>query len=574
MLQLLLKQNKMKSKIKYIIVLFMLVARIGYSQTIAPAGVLCTALSTTSIKVDWSCASTSNVVGFTVAYGTVTGFNSSTTYRWVSGAAMRTYTITNLLANTKYFISVKAEGSSDTYDSPFATFNNCTTLTGGGTTGTTPAPTNLSGVALSASSIKVTWLTPAITTNIVGYTLARNTTAAFSGATYTWSSGVSTVTCTISGLNAGTLYYFAIKAEGTSDTYDSPFTSFVSCTTQAATTPTPTPTPTPVGSVHQYNKIVVVIGENTNASAVFGSADAPYINSLANNGAKFTNSFALARPSQPNYLMLFSGSAQGVTSNNMPGYQFTTPNLARALMDAGKSFCSYSEDLPSVGWNGASSGGYERKHNPVANWMGTGTNQVPATLNQPWYAFPSNYNNLPSVSFVIPNQCNDGHNLCPPYNNRTKQYDAWLQNYINDYAIWCKANNSLLIVTYDEDDFTTANKISTVFYGAYVMTGTYSQTINHYNVLRTIEDAFSLSTHAGQAANVSPISYCWQANPFVVTNPGPISQDLTVLSTEYIGTDFVKYDSPYSELPKNKMLVEIKHMSDGTIVRSKFIVRD
>jgi hypothetical protein len=400
--------------------------------------------------------------------------------------------------------------------------------------------------------------------------------SAFSGATYSWNSGVNTLTCTITGLNASTMYYFAIKAEGTSDTYDSPFTSFVSCTTLSATspTPTPTPTPTPVNLVHQYNKIVVVIGENTNASSVFGSADAPYINSLANAGAKFTNSFALTHPSQPNYLMLFSGSAQGVTGDGLPGYQFTTPNLARELMDAGKSFGIYSEDLPSVGWNGASSGGYERKHNPLANWMGTGTNQVPATLNQPWYAFPANYNNLPSVSFVIPNQCNDGHNLCSPYNNRTKQYDVWLQNYINDYAIWCKANNSLLIVTYDEDDFTTTNKISTVFYGAYVMTGTYSQTINHYNVLRTIEDAFSLTTHAGQAANVSNINYCWQANPFVVTNPGPISQDITVLSTEYIGTDFVKYDSPYSELPKNKMLVEIKHMSDGTIVRSKFIVRD
>jgi hypothetical protein len=33
----------------------------------------------------------------------------------------------------------------------------------------------------------------------------------------------------------------------------------------------------------------------------FGSTQAPYLNSLANSGAKFTNSFAIEQPSEPNY---------------------------------------------------------------------------------------------------------------------------------------------------------------------------------------------------------------------------------------------------------------------------------
>jgi acid phosphatase len=33
-----------------------------------------------------------------------------------------------------------------------------------------------------------------------------------------------------------------------------------------------------------------------------------------------------------------------------------------------------------------------------------------------------------------------------------KQGDDWLKNNINAYAQWAKTNNSLLIVTWDEDD--------------------------------------------------------------------------------------------------------------------------
>ena len=73
---------------------------------------------------------------------------------------------------------------------------------------------------------------------------------------------------------------------------------------------------------------------------------------------------------------------QGVTDNLVPNDNpFTTANLGRQLIDSGKTFVSYCEDLPEVGYNGASSGYYARKHNPVTNWMGTGTNQVLTTLN-------------------------------------------------------------------------------------------------------------------------------------------------------------------------------------------------
>ena len=61
-------------------------------------------------------------------------------------------------------------------------------------------------------------------------------------------------------------------------------------------------------SVPAYSHVVVVTFENHAYSQISGSSSAPYFNSLASQGAKFTNSFAITHPSQPNYLALFSCS--------------------------------------------------------------------------------------------------------------------------------------------------------------------------------------------------------------------------------------------------------------------------
>ena len=63
--------------------------------------------------------------------------------------------------------------------------------------------------------------------------------------------------------------------------------------------------------VPRPDHVVIVIEENHSYSEIIGSSAAPYINSLAAQGALFTQSHATTHPSQPNYLHLFSGSNQG-----------------------------------------------------------------------------------------------------------------------------------------------------------------------------------------------------------------------------------------------------------------------
>ncbi|GAA2879777.1 acid phosphatase [Actinoplanes cyaneus] len=248
--------------------------------------------------------------------------------------------------------------------------------------------------------------------------------------------------------------------------------------------------------VPAFDHIVLVMFENKASSQITASS-ASYFTSLAAQGAKFTQSYAITHPSQPNYIALFSGSTQGVTSDSCPK-TFTTGNLGAQLIAAGKTFKGYSEAMPSDGYTGCSSGTYRRKHN---SWVDFST--VPAASNVRYSTFPADYTKLPTVSFVTPDMCNDMHDCSIGTGN------TWLKNNLDAYAQWAKTHNSLLIVTFDEDNSLSLNHIWTTFVGANVKAGSYSEKITHYTVLRTIEAAYGLPALGG-AANVSPITDVWQ----------------------------------------------------------------
>ncbi len=242
--------------------------------------------------------------------------------------------------------------------------------------------------------------------------------------------------------------------------------------------------------------VVVVIMENHARSQIIGSSSAPYINSLAKSGANFTQSYAITHPSQPNYLALFSGSTQGVTDDSCP-HTYSSANLGAQVLGAGLSFGSYSESMPSAGYTGCTSGGYARKHNPAVNFT-----NVPTADNLTFGSFPTDYANLPTVSYVDPNLNDDMHD------GTIAQGDTWLKNHLGGYATWARTHNSLLIVTWDEDNGTAGNNVATIFIGQHVKTGTYTERVTHYRVLRTIEDAYGLG-HAGAAASATPVSDIW-----------------------------------------------------------------
>ncbi|WP_034593398.1 alkaline phosphatase family protein [Hamadaea tsunoensis] len=240
--------------------------------------------------------------------------------------------------------------------------------------------------------------------------------------------------------------------------------------------------------------VLVVMFENKAFEHEVGDPHAPYINSLLARSAVLTRSYAVTHPSQPNYLALFSGSTQGVTSDRCLKRMHGVPNLGSELIAAGLSFTGYSEGLPHAGYRGCTAGRYAAKHNPWVHF-----DNVPDASNQPYEALPADYSQLPTVAFAIPDLCNDMHDC------GTAAGDRWAEANLEPYLQWAQRNNSLLLVTYDEDDHSAGNHILTVIAGAGVVPGHYDQRIDHYGVLRTLEDWYGLAP-TGYAAQAAPIS--------------------------------------------------------------------
>jgi acid phosphatase len=245
---------------------------------------------------------------------------------------------------------------------------------------------------------------------------------------------------------------------------------------------------------------MVVIFENEDAEKIVGGPDAPYLTSLARSGATLADAHGVAHPSQPNYLALFSGSTHGVTDDSCP-QTFSGPNLAAELESAGRTFVGYSEDMPGAGYTGCRTGRYARKHNPWVDFP-----DLPASVNQPYSALPADFSALPTVSFVVPNLCNDMHDC------GVAAGDAWAKQHLTPYVAWARGHNSLLVVTFDEDNGSRANHIATVLVGPMVAAGTYDQRIDHYGVLRTLEDMYGLPP-VGQAADAAPLTGVWSGTP-------------------------------------------------------------
>jgi acid phosphatase len=270
-------------------------------------------------------------------------------------------------------------------------------------------------------------------------------------------------------------------------THATPAATAVAAKAVASTVPTPA-------------HVVVVMEENHSYDDIIGNSSAPYFNALAGQGALLTSSYGVTHPSEPNYMALFAGSTFGLSSDKCPVSEGTTANLGSELLAAGDTFKGYSEGLPSTGSTSCTSGSYARKHSPWVNFS-----NVPAADSLPFTSFPttsSGYASLPTLSFVIPNLNDDMHD------GTIAAADTWLNSKMSAYATWAQANNSLLIVTWDEDDYTESNQIPTIVVGQSVKTGTYDETVDHYNLLATLEQMYGL-TAVGNSASATAITDIW-----------------------------------------------------------------
>ena len=271
-----------------------------------------------------------------------------------------------------------------------------------------------------------------------------------------------------------------------------------------ATPPDIPPVPADSTLTPRLDHVVLIVLENKSYAEVSAQ---PYISTLIQKGTVFTQSFALAYDSQPNYLALWAGSTLGVTNNACPppGSPFNAENLGHACEAAGLTWRAYAENLPAAGdlECTADSDLYTRKHAPWTNFSNLDHSNA-----RPYSDLVADMANgrLPHLAVVVPNNCNNSHDCS------AAQSDAWLAANV-PAILGALGSKGLLVLTWDEGEPASANHILTVFVGEPVRVGYASaETINHYGVLRAVCEALGLEP-IGNAAHEASIPDIWGPVP-------------------------------------------------------------
>ena len=76
------------------------------------------------------------------------------------------------------------------------------------------------------------------------------------------------------------------------------------------------------------------------------------------------------------------------------------------------------------------------------------------------------------------------------------------------YVDWARTHDSLLVITWDEDDHSAANRIPTMLVGPMVRPGRYVEHIDHDTVLSTLAAMYGAAV-PGLAAQTPPITDIW-----------------------------------------------------------------
>lgn len=277
----------------------------------------------------------------------------------------------------------------------------------------------------------------------------------------------------------------------------------------------------PIPSNLGVKRVLLVILENGDPKDAEDKKTKSFLPFLADTGAVISQYFAVAHPSQPNYIALISGSMAGVP-NGDDQVTVDRDHLGKALGErwrayvenyptppkqAGKTKCSLVEKVGGPG-------GYAKRHVPFLNFKDVQDGDCHQIIAEDEHLtkFGADLKNgsLADFSLLIPNLKHDGH---APSNMITA--DDWLQRNLKPLltADPKLVKDLVVIVTFDEDDHTDAsheNKVFTVFWGAHVLHRRVEDvTYDHYDLLATIEALLNVQRPA-LPPGARPVSGIWK----------------------------------------------------------------
>ena len=165
-------------------------------------------------------------------------------------------------------------------------------------------------------------------------------------------------------------------------------------------------------------------------------------------------------------------------------------NLVDLMEAHNVSWKGYMEDLPYECYSGGYKGAYYRKHNPFISFDNIRKNPARCAkiVNAKQLDVDLASGSLPQYSYYTPNINNDGHDTGLAYAG--KYLDAFLGPRLAKFP-----PRTLIIITWDEDDYFDNNHIDTIALGSMLAPGSTDNTLyNHFSLLRSVEDNWKLGT--------------------------------------------------------------------------------
>jgi hypothetical protein len=277
-------------------------------------------------------------------------------------------------------------------------------------------------------------------------------------------------------------------------------------------------------TIPAFAHVFIVVEENHSYADVIGNTSMPYFNSLATSYGLATQYYANAHPSLPNYFELTAGeglSITGLAGDSYPG-PVTQDNVVRALTAAGKTWKSYAESLPAVGYIGVDSGGYVKRHNPFTYFSDVINDSAQAANIVPFSQLATDIANnaVPEYAFIVPNLNDDAHD-CPVGIStctdlqKLAAADQWLQANIDPVIKSAAFQDAVMVIVFDEGDITdvanVGGHIPAVIVSSKSKAGYQSTTVyQHQSTMRLSLKALGVTDLPGDAATAPDMGEFFQ----------------------------------------------------------------
>jgi len=261
--------------------------------------------------------------------------------------------------------------------------------------------------------------------------------------------------------------------------------------------------PVPPFDAKNVRRVVLIVLENGNPAT---AAKQSFLQARAAEGTVLTRYFAVAHPSQPNYVAMISGSTAGALTDSP--ITLDRPHIGNAL---GKRWRVYADDYPALPGKCnlvKQSGLYVRRHVPFLSFKDV--QQGTCSQITPFTRLADDIKNdaVPAFAMIVPNLKHDGHKPAT-----MKDANDWLNAQIAPLLKQpAFAKDTVFIVTFDEDDSMNAqnNRVFTVLWGDHVQHGARDEVYDHEDLLATIAALLGVAPPPFDEPGVRPIGGIWK----------------------------------------------------------------